>query len=118
MKIDSPTYSLFNLQNKMDQTSRKDIKNPSENSTPVQNTANNNVQRIQGDKVDISQTAGVKESEKKMPESLSDVLSVEEQVMIHQLFNNNNTSWGVSAYQAQALTQNNLVVGKKLDLSS
>ena len=117
MKIDSPTYSLFNLQNKMDITPNKDPKNPSGNSTPVQKSQNNNVQRIQGDHVDISQIAGVKDSEKKMPESLSDVLSVEEQAMIHQLFNNNSTSWGVSAYEAQALTQNNLV-GKKLDLTS
>ena len=65
MKIDSPTYSLFNLQNKMDPTSRKDIKNPSENSTPVQNTANNNVQRIQGDKVDISQVLELKSQKRK-----------------------------------------------------
>jgi hypothetical protein len=117
MKVESPTYSPLNLridrENEVQKQQNFTVENQqTSKKEPVQDV----VTRTDRPENATGPTFSLREKiTRGSLTSLAEALNPEEQAMLQQLFNENNSAWGVNAYESQAMTHKNFILGANLD---
>jgi hypothetical protein len=122
MKIESQVYSRYpinDLQKSAEQS--EGARRNAAQAAPQTDKFDKTLADIQTSKVENNrqtQSARSGSLSEQLPQNLEEVLSLDEQAMLKQMFPSAGSNWGVNAYETQGISHNSIAVGHKLDVVS